>query len=569
MTAIESEKVKDDVKFPWGPMLAICLGTTAHSVVYTYPLPFVAFMVVDFGMAKNLEQAGYSAGYITGMFMVGRIISSLPWGMVSDRWGRKPCMLISMFSILVFALLFGFSHTFFFAMAMRLSIGLGNSFSAISKTYITEMCSCKEHEVRAFGYLNGVWGLSMIVGPVIGGVLARPAIQYPHVFSQDGLWGRYPYLLPSAVSSCIAAVAALTIFLFAPETLNRSQAPSTASIKYAAVEQDEAIDEEMPGGIEMTKTADDHLPHSSVHNAAHFEVIEEQDSSDDLSDTGSLGFADDHDNGEIIDFESSASSKKISKSKKELETPKRILPTTFKQMISDPYILILVFEWMVLCMVTLVVDETFPLWCVTSYSSGGLSWESAEVGAVMAASGLTMVVFQLSVFNWFNKAFFDCEPAVQFYRWLVLAAFTVLLLPFTIQLLCNWLGGKKAMETYLLKLAITLFMAWYRICVTSAGTPNSMMINHSIDQSLRGTINGVLMLAGSFGNGIGPVIGAAMYAFAIEKAYGDDSDTGGNDNKQPLQLPFDGRIVFLFAAVVAISLGYLSKVTKDWDKVQQ
>ena len=235
-------------------------------------------------------------------------------------------------------------------------------------------------------------------------------------------------------------------------------------------------------------------------------------------------------------------------------------------MISDPFILALVFEWMCLCMVTLIVDETFPLWCVTSYSSGGLSWNSAEVGAIMAASGLVMVVFQLALFNWFNNTFLNCEPALQFYRWLLLAAVTVGLLPFVIQVLCNLLGGEKAMETYMLKFAITMFMAWYRICVTSAGTPNSMMINHSIDQSLRGTINGVLMLAGSFGNGVGPVIGAGMYAFAIEKAYGDDSESAETTDHKPLKLPLDGRIVFVVAAVLAVALGYFSKLTKDWDK---
>ena len=42
-------------------------------------------MVVDFGMADNLDDAGYSAGWITGSFMLGRTVAGIAWGMASDR----------------------------------------------------------------------------------------------------------------------------------------------------------------------------------------------------------------------------------------------------------------------------------------------------------------------------------------------------------------------------------------------------------------------------------------------------------------------------------------------------
>ena len=60
--------------FPWLAMSALCLGMLAHSVVFTNPLPFVAFMVVDFKMASNVDSAGYYAGWITGTFMIGKML---------------------------------------------------------------------------------------------------------------------------------------------------------------------------------------------------------------------------------------------------------------------------------------------------------------------------------------------------------------------------------------------------------------------------------------------------------------------------------------------------------------
>ncbi|RYY82055.1 hypothetical protein EON63_14125 [archaeon] len=46
-----------------------------YPVVFTAPLPYVAFMIVDFHMAPDVNTAGYEAGWITGMFMVGRFVA--------------------------------------------------------------------------------------------------------------------------------------------------------------------------------------------------------------------------------------------------------------------------------------------------------------------------------------------------------------------------------------------------------------------------------------------------------------------------------------------------------------
>eukprot|EP01039_Chlorochromonas_danica_P020672 gene20672-25289_t len=162
-------------------------------------------------MTDNLDEAGYTAGWITGMFMMGRTVAGVPWGMAAERYGRKKSLFISMVNVAVLGTLFGFSTSFTMAVFLRFMIGLGNGFMGVCKTVVTEMVLCKEHEVRAFGFINGVWGLGLIVGPAIGGLLSRPAIQYPGIFTEDGLWGRYPYLLPSLTCAFFAALAAVGV----------------------------------------------------------------------------------------------------------------------------------------------------------------------------------------------------------------------------------------------------------------------------------------------------------------------------------------------------------------------
>ena len=81
----------DDV-FPWRPMIILCLAVLPYSVGITSLFPFVAFMVVDLGLVDSINQAGTYAGYIAGAFMAGRMASSLLWGIVADKWGRKPVL---------------------------------------------------------------------------------------------------------------------------------------------------------------------------------------------------------------------------------------------------------------------------------------------------------------------------------------------------------------------------------------------------------------------------------------------------------------------------------------------
>lgn len=64
--------------------------------------------------------------------------------------------------------------------------------------------------------------MGMIVGPALGGLLSRPALLYPNLFSKTGLWGRYPYLLPCLCCSSLAVIAGVLIYHFVPETVNSS-----------------------------------------------------------------------------------------------------------------------------------------------------------------------------------------------------------------------------------------------------------------------------------------------------------------------------------------------------------
>ncbi len=137
---------RTEPSFPYLSVGSLCLGMMAHTVLFTSPFAFVAFMVVDFGMAKDIDSAGYSAGWIASILMIGRLMSGIPWGMASDKWGRKPCLILSMLFACACGTLFGFSGNFWMAIAARFLLGVGNGFTGVAKASISEIVQTKAHE---------------------------------------------------------------------------------------------------------------------------------------------------------------------------------------------------------------------------------------------------------------------------------------------------------------------------------------------------------------------------------------------------------------------------------------
>ena len=64
-------------------------------------------------------------------------------------------------------------------------------------------------------------GIGRVIGPALGGLLARPAIQYPSVFSSGGVWARFPYLLACLTAFFFALMCLIGVYFWLPETLNK------------------------------------------------------------------------------------------------------------------------------------------------------------------------------------------------------------------------------------------------------------------------------------------------------------------------------------------------------------
>jgi hypothetical protein len=74
------------------------------------------------------------------------------------------------------------------------------------------------HQARAYAIMPFVWSIGSIIGPAIGGTLAKPAHAFPRFFPQHGFWTRYPYLLPNLVCALLLFVSIIVGWILLEET---------------------------------------------------------------------------------------------------------------------------------------------------------------------------------------------------------------------------------------------------------------------------------------------------------------------------------------------------------------
>nr|XP_048334009.1 protein ZINC INDUCED FACILITATOR 1-like isoform X3 [Ziziphus jujuba var. spinosa] len=146
--------------------------------------PFLYFMIEEFQIAKREEDIGFYAGFVGSAFMFGRALTSVIWGIIADRYGRRPVMIFGTVSVAIFNTLFGFSRSFWMAVSTRFLLG--------------SLCG--------------------ILGPIrlaaLHGELDWSLVHLLEVFLH-----RFPYLLPCLLIS-ILALAATVVCFWIPETLH-------------------------------------------------------------------------------------------------------------------------------------------------------------------------------------------------------------------------------------------------------------------------------------------------------------------------------------------------------------
>jgi len=125
-----------------------------------------------------LSEAAPWGGYITMVYAIMNFLSAPILGGLSDRFGRRPVLLISIGTLAIDFLIMGLAHTIWLLFLGRVLSGISGATHSTAAAYIADVTE-PEKRAQAFGMLGAAFGLGFILGPAIGGFLGQFDPRYP------------------------------------------------------------------------------------------------------------------------------------------------------------------------------------------------------------------------------------------------------------------------------------------------------------------------------------------------------------------------------------------------------
>jgi len=142
-------------------------------------IPVVPNLLMELG-SLNISEAAAYGGWLLTSFSVMQFLFSPILGNLSDQYGRRPILLISLFGFGVDYLLTAFAPTITWLFAGRIIAGImGASFTTAS-AYIADV-STRENRAQNFGMIGAAFGLGFIIGPALGGIIATLGLRAPFI----------------------------------------------------------------------------------------------------------------------------------------------------------------------------------------------------------------------------------------------------------------------------------------------------------------------------------------------------------------------------------------------------
>lgn len=148
------------------PLVIIFLTVFIDLIGFGIIIPLSPFLAKHYG-ANEID-----VGILQASYSLMQFIFSPFWGRLSDRFGRRPIILISLVGCSLSYFLFAFSSQFWMLVVARCLAGFfGGNISAAS-AYIADITP-PESRSKNLGLIGAAFGLGFIFGPVIGGVLSE------------------------------------------------------------------------------------------------------------------------------------------------------------------------------------------------------------------------------------------------------------------------------------------------------------------------------------------------------------------------------------------------------------
>lgn len=199
-----------------GRLFTVFLVVLIDLIGFGIILPLMPFYAGEFGATPVM------IGFLYSIYSVAQLIFSPIWGSLSDKFGRRPIMLLSTLGAAIAYIIFGFAETFMLLLFSRLLAGVMGGNISTAQAYIADVTST-EDRARGMGLIGAAFGLGFVMGPVLATALIHPII--PAWFASMGyielseLIAKHSYALPAFFAAILSFLSFLLVYFKLEETV--------------------------------------------------------------------------------------------------------------------------------------------------------------------------------------------------------------------------------------------------------------------------------------------------------------------------------------------------------------
>jgi len=148
-------------------------------------IPLLPFYATKLGASNTI------VGVLIAAFSIAQLASAPLWGKFSDRYGRRPALLLGLLISAVAYVIFAYAATLWLLLLSRVVQGLGGGTIGVVQAYVAD-ASAEKDRAKGLGWLSAATSLGAVVGPAIGSVLIH--------------WGRHAPGIASAIFCVLVSI---------------------------------------------------------------------------------------------------------------------------------------------------------------------------------------------------------------------------------------------------------------------------------------------------------------------------------------------------------------------------
>ncbi|MEX2661377.1 MAG: MFS transporter [Vicinamibacterales bacterium] len=189
------------------PLFVLFITILVNLIGFGIIIPLLPFYATTYGASP------FVVGLLFASFSASQLIAAPVLGAWSDRWGRRPVLILSLVGTAVSFAMLAMAESLTMLFAARIVDGLSGGNITTARAYIADVTT-EEDRAKAYGYLGAAFGLGFIIGPALGGA-------FSHISYTAPIW--------VAAGVTVAAIALAWFWL--PETLHRVDAAAISPWK--------------------------------------------------------------------------------------------------------------------------------------------------------------------------------------------------------------------------------------------------------------------------------------------------------------------------------------------------